>query len=570
MSRTRRNRPVGFLRSAAFSGLLSLGVLTLVGVGPGLAQEGTNVKAEAEAFLQQYFAELSKLEKKEALASWRAANTGKKEDFDAAAEAQLAERKFHSNAQAYHKVLRLLQHAEQLDPLQVRALELAKIAYQSNQLPPELLKQMVDLSTEIERLFNTYRGRLDGQRYSNNQLLEMLRNEKDSARRKRIWEALKQVGGVVAPKLVKLAEVRNQAARQLGFRDYWHMRIRLQEHDPEQLLRIFDELDRLTRDSFARMKAQLDAEVAQRLGIQPDQVMPWDYDNPFFQAPPPSARVDLDEFFRHRRKEDIVEIARRYYTDVGLEVDSVLARSDLYEREGKDQHAFCTDIDREGDVRILCNIKPTAEWMTTTLHELGHAVYDLYVDRSLPYNLRRPAHIFTTEGVAMFFGAKVQQPDWLVRYAGVDSKRVAELADAIREQRRREQLIFARWTLVMLHFEKDFYQNPRQNLNRLWWDYVERYQRVPRPPERDEPDWASKPHFTIAPVYYHNYQLGELFAAQLRHAVAVQRLPDGQKQLGAFFKEKVFGPGARWKWPEFVRRATGEELTAKYFSEEVQ
>mgnify|MGYP001084335880 CR=1 FL=1 len=58
---------------------------------------------------------------------------------------------------------------------------------------------------------------------------------------------------------------------------------------------------------------------------------------------------------------------------------------------------------------------------------------------------------------------------------GADAARVREVATAVREQRRREQLIFARWTLVMLHFEKALYENPRQDLNRRWWDDVERF-----------------------------------------------------------------------------------------------
>ena len=50
--------------------------------------------------------------------------------------------------------------------------------------------------------------------------------------------------------------------------------------------------------------------------------------------------------------------------------------SDLYARDGKSQHAFCIDIDREGDVRVLCNVEPSERWMETMLHEFGHAVYD--------------------------------------------------------------------------------------------------------------------------------------------------------------------------------------------------
>ena len=64
-----------------------------------------------------------------------------------------------------------------------------------------------------------------------------------------------------------------------------------------------------------------------------------------------------------------------------------MANSDFFEREGKDQHAFCITIDRGADVRMLLNVKPTADWMDTMLHESGHAVYYKFIDRSLPFNL---------------------------------------------------------------------------------------------------------------------------------------------------------------------------------------
>jgi hypothetical protein len=34
----------------------------------------------------------------------------------------------------------------------------------------------------------------------------------------------------------------------------------------------------------------------------------------------------------------------------------------------------------------------------------------------------------------------------------------------------------------------------------------------PLPPGYDEPDWAAKSHMVVAPVRYHNYALGHLFA----------------------------------------------------------
>ena len=545
----------------------------------GDKREQADVKTETKTFLETYQKDLAKLELRANLAAWKAANSGKKEDFDASAEASLALRTYHSDTTTYQRVKRLADAASELDRKEARALQVAELSFRRNQLPPELLKKTVELATEIERFFNTFRAEMDGKKLSNNDLLELLGDENNSDRRKKIWEALKQVGQVVAPKLVELAKLRNQAAGQLGFDNYWDMAIQLQEHEPKQLLAIFDELEQQTTQPFVRMKAEMDGELARRFSVSPEAMMPWHYDNPFFQAAPPSEEVDLDEFYEKKAKEEIVEIARVFFEDIGLPIESVLERSDLYEREGKDQHAFCISIDRAGDVRTLCNIKPTAEWMDTMLHEEGHAVYDLHVNRRLPYNLREPSHAFTTEGVAMLLGALGKNPTWMVAYAGADRARVEQLTDAILDQRRREQLIFARWTMVMLHFEKALYENPDQDLNTLWWDYKERFQMLKRPQDRNEPDWAAKPHFTIAPVYYHNYMLGELFASQLRQALAMLAGHDGppselsfngRKDFGDFLKKKVFKPGDVMPWPKFVRRATGEALTARHFAAEVK
>lgn len=540
--------------------------------------ENHDVPAEAEAFLTQYQAEFSRLEIQSNLASWKAANSGREEDFAASATAALALRKFHSHRDAFERVQSLLRAADPLPPVPRRTLQLAELEYRRNQLSAETLGQLVQLSKEIERTFSTFRGELEGQSLSNNQLLERLRKEQDSARRQTLWEALKSVGGAVAPKLAELAKLRNTAARSLGFVNYWDMEIRLQEHEPQQLLAIFDELERLTRDPFRQAKAEIDRERAARFGVAAEALLPWHYDNPFFQDAPPSDQVDLNEFYQHKSKEEIVHVAREFYRGIGLPAEEVIRRSDLYEREGKDQHAFCTSIDRSGDVRTLCNIKPTAEWMDTTLHELGHAMYELGIDPALPYVQRMPAHAFTTEGVAMLFGALGKNPGWMVTCAGADRKRVADLTAAIHEQRRREQLVFARWTLVMLHFEKALYEHPEQDLNARWWEYVSRFQQLRRPPGRHAPDWASKPHFTIAPVYYHNYLLGELFAAQLRHVLAArvghqgataELRFDGRREFGDYLRQHVFRPGASQPWPEFVRAATGEPLSPRYYAAEV-
>ncbi|MCP4150594.1 MAG: peptidase M3A and M3B thimet/oligopeptidase F [bacterium] len=559
--------------------VVSLVVCVTTGCGSKEKVKKTDWQAKADAFLAKYLAKCEAINNPGALLYWTAANSGKKEDFDAAAAASIKNKKLHSDKKLYDEIKELIAHKDQLNALSKRSLIVAELGFKGNQLPKETLEELVKKFSEIEQMFNTFRAKVDDKEYSNNDLLEKLAKETDSAKRQKIWESLKQVGEAVAPKLIALAKVRNAAAVKLGYKNYWDMQIRLQEHNPDELIAVFAELESSTNESFKAMKAELDGELAVRFKIKAESMMPWHYDNPFFQQAPPSAKVNLDEFYEKKEKEEIIVLAQKFLSDIGLETSDIIAKSSLYEREGKDQHAFSIDIDRKGDARILVNIKPTAEWMDTTLHELGHAVYSKYSDYTMPYNLRDAAHAFTTEGVAMLFGSLAKNPLWLVTYAGADQKRVTELEEALLAQRRREQLIFARWAMVMFNFEKSFYENPDQDLNKLWWDIKERLQSVKRPEGRNLADWAAKPHFTIAPVYYHNYQLGELYAAQLRSALVKESKHEGpantlkyneHKEFGKFFIDKVFKPGASMAWPEFVKASTGEPLTAKHFANELK
>ncbi|HBT75835.1 MAG TPA: hypothetical protein DEB39_02675 [Planctomycetaceae bacterium] len=562
--------------------------------GLDISEKGVPVKTSSQAdhaalsrFMQTYQTEVAALAKTANLAWWEASTTGTDAAFKSAAEASLAISTYHSDPVQYAEIKRL--RAASLEPGQIltsdnedayhseqrlkgmsvdaRAAELAELAYERNQLPPALLAQMTEMSSELEQIFQTQRCVIDGQEYTNNDLLEWLERETDSAVRQKIWEALKVVGEEVNDRLVALAKVRNAAAKQLGYDNYWLMSVRFQEYKAEELLAIFEELETSTRPLFAEMKKEMDAELAAKFGVAADRLMPWHYDNPFFQQAPPSKEVNPNDFYKDKTGRDIRDISVAYYESIGLpEIRDILEKSSLFEQPGKSQHAFSIDIDAQGDTRILCNLKPTVEWMDTQLHELGHSLYSYHCDRSLPFNLRDAAHIFTTEGVAMYFGAKARTPDWMVRFAGADPKTAEAVAEALKKQRRREQLIFCRWTLVMLHFEKALYENPDADLRTLWWDTVEKYQMLRRPPRRNKADWASKPHFTVAPVYYHNYMLGELFGAQIRKTIGEKEGPE----LGRTLIDNIFKPGASLAWPEFVRQATGEPLSTRAFAEELK
>ena len=193
------------------------------------------------------------------------------------------------------------------------------------------------------------------------------------------------------------ARLRNEAARALGHRDWFALSLSTDELDEQKLIDTLGEADRVTAAPFARWKSALDESPAVRLRCS--ELRPPGAD-PFFQEPPDGA-VDLDPLFDGQ---DVVGLSHRTFAGMGFEVDAIFARSDLYPRDGKNQHAFCIDIDRRGDVRILGNTVSTHDAADTMLHELGHGVYDVGFRDGLPW-LLRSTHLVATEASALLHGA---------------------------------------------------------------------------------------------------------------------------------------------------------------------
>jgi peptidyl-dipeptidase A len=556
------------MKDISMTALLIVFVSMFLGI---TSSNGGQAPAEtARELIARHEAMVKPLEKAANVAWWNANISGKDEDFKAKEEAQNKLDAALSDRARFDQ-LKSLKSAAIPDPIVRRQIEVLYLQYLEKQVDPELLKKMVAKANAIEQSFNVFRAKVEGKELTDSEVRKVLKESTDTAHRRAVWDASKRVGATVEKDLRELVTLRNEAARQLGFNDFHAMMLHLGEQDQKQVEALFDDLDSLTREPFAKAKGEIDARLAERYGLRPADLRPWHYHDPFFQESPAVFAADLDAIYS---KVDVLKLCREYYSGIGLPIDDVIERSDLNEKPGKSPHAFCTDIDRSGDVRVLANIVPNHYWMGTMLHELGHAVYSSKnIPESQPYVLRTAAHTLTTEGVAMMIERAANSADWLDAM-GVSVADPEAFNQAGSRMLRNRLLIFSRWCQVMFRFEKAMYANPEQDLNTLWWDLVEKYQMVPRPESRNAPDYASKIHVVSAPAYYHNYMLGELFASQVHHTIArevLQVAPDkalyiGKPAVGKFMKERVFAPGASLPWNALTKFATGEELNPKAFA----
>lgn len=531
------------------------------------------IEIQLQDFIQNFEIRVKELTHKAHLAYYNASLSGKQEDYKYASELQLdLEKRFADKSD--FKLLQEFKNSSSIEePFLKRQLSLLYNAYAGNQIEETLLEEIISLSTKIEQKFSTFRATIGSKEITDNEIDKILDESTDKEELEQVWNASKLVGEEVNQDVIKLVKLRNKAAKQLGYKNYHEMSLSLSEQNVEEIKSLFDKLNDLTKTEFSKLKDEMDSYLSQYYNISLNELMPWHYQDKFFQQGPSIYDLKIDSLFK---KKDIEKITSDYFRGIDLEINDLLEKSDLYEKPGKYQHAYCTNIDREGDVRVVCNIKPNSRWMSTMLHEYGHAAYEKFISPKIPWLLREPAHIFTTEAIAMLFGRLIYNPNWLRAQLKAEVNEIKNVLNSGNKALKMEQLIFSRWVQVVFRFERELYSNPDQDLNELWWRLVEKYQQLNKPNGRNKPDWAAKIHIALYPAYYHNYILGELLASQLHYYICEKVLkvdPNetsfaSDERIGGYLKHLYFSYGSTLHWSDLIQHATGEELSPKYYAKQ--
>jgi len=141
---------------------LSIAVMTLTMSLTLFANELNKEEEKLQNFITKHVETIKPLEKQTNLAYWDASNSGKSEDYDKLSKLQLTIRRIYSNPNDFALLKELKQSGQVKDPKLARQLVVLYNAYLRNQIGPDLLKEIVDLSTKIEKKFNTFRGTIDG------------------------------------------------------------------------------------------------------------------------------------------------------------------------------------------------------------------------------------------------------------------------------------------------------------------------------------------------------------------------------------------------------------------------
>lgn len=388
-------------------------------------------------------------------------------------------------------------------------------------------------------------------------------------------EAHQAVGALLKDSIVALVHCRNQVVRQAGFSDFYQYQLARMDQNADSLDIWFHTFDTITAAAFRHLKAEIDTALAARYGILPEALQVWHYQSTFFQDI--FNLYDIGQFRSYENK-NVANLAVGFYESIGLYARDIFMHSDLRKRSGKAPFTHSYDLDGRGDVRLLCSMSSDMESMSELLWHGGIALYRKNISGTLPYLLRNMDYSVLCEGAGRVFRRLPFNVTWLqgmgIMYMPSDMRRVRyESYMNLHAQ----QLIFCRWGLVMYWFERALYQDPDQDLDKLWRELECKYQFSPAVCDVETvEDWVTKWHLVLRPCYYHNYLLGSAVACQLNAYVCDSILHDpdywtpdymASEEIGAFFKNKIFWCGDAYPWYEILEQATGQPFSLRYYAQ---
>jgi peptidyl-dipeptidase A len=492
---------------------------------------------------------------------WNASVDGSEENLQASEDAEKDYRSCLANREIFNELTVRLNDAGVQDQLLRRWATHLRLEMAPSLLTEEVIGDIVGREKKLQTKVHTYQFKVDDKPVTLEEIANILRFEENMEIRKAAWEASKDIGPEIEADIRELVRARNVAGRSIGFPDFFRMNLDLQEIDEARLFSSIGSFASQTEETYRRMKAMMDSDMSDHFRMDSIDLAPWHYSDPFFHEVPNIFRANTDSVYKDKQPLDWM---KGYFAGIGLPIDSILDKGDYIARDGKQKTPYTMDLDRSGDVRVLLNLGDDLNNAEIGMHEFGHAVYEMNIDRNLPHTLRKTAHQSVSEAVAMFFGRQVRDPEWVFDTFRVSGQQIRDLEDPMNVERRMRMAITSRWSMVMVHFERGLYRDPDQAQQIRWWDLVERFQLIRRPLDRKEnADWATKLHIALAPVYYHNYILGEWQASMIDKTMRNDlKLKDpfvwkDDPRIGEWFKEKIFKHGAFWHYVELMRNTTG-------------
>jgi peptidyl-dipeptidase A len=562
------------------------------GAKPGKrAAKAGPAQKEADAFLATLTGLLAPVSTSAALADWAAATDVTPEHVAQRTGADKGLAALIGATTVIDKTKALLKNEKQLDDLTVRQLRKLLLAAAENPgTIPEVVARRVELETKQSAILDGYtfclqpKGASCAKPITANDIDDVLKKSRDLSERQRFWTVSKEIGRPLKPGLIELIKLRNQVARELGYRSFFALKVADYGMTVDEMMKLLEDTLTTTKPLYDGLHCWAKNQLAARYKRPAPKLIPAHWiGNRWAQSWPGIVEAaSLDPLFKGSSPENIVKSAESFYLSLGFEQlpPTFWQRSDLYPvppglARKKNSHASAWHVDHARDVRSLMSVQANEQWFGTSHHELGHIYYFLSYSRpEVPYLLREGANRAFHEAIGELAKLASQQTPYLTKIGVIPEGKAPDPGGWLL-QSALDSIVFLPWSAgTMSHFERDLYENelPPTEWQGKWWDYVAEWQGVTPPGGRDPElcDACTKTHINDDAAEYYDYALATLIKFQLHDHICTKILKQdvracdysGSKEVGAFLKG-ILSLGATRDWRTVIKDATGEPISPR-------
>ena len=419
----------------------------------------------------------------------------------------------------------------------------------------EALKELRKRENEIAKKLNSYVPKIDGREVTKTEITKILQTETNPEIRKKAHLAKIDGGRLIAEDLIEFVKMRNEYAKTKKFNSYFDYKLE-ETYDVKA-----DFLNELIKEVYSKAKLKIKdiqerkySELKEFFGT--NKLEPYHYGLLLDSNPEKGVNEIL-------ANQNVEEISKKTYLGMGYDVDEMVKSGkltlDLYPRKGKNTHGFCFGVEAGKDSRILANLTNNIISLDTLNHEMGHCVYDLGISTDLPFLDKQPASPAFTEAIAMMTGDIMKRENILADIVPKD------LLIRFKDSHKEDEAMFVSRSLLIIDFEREFYNNTNQNPDKLWRDLKVKYLN-----RNEEPDaeWATIPHYLSHPAYYQNYFRATIMKAQIyNHLKNVLGNITENKDTAEYMRKNIFSLGASVDEYDLIKQLTGKEFSANDFAE---
>jgi peptidyl-dipeptidase A len=417
---------------------------------------------------------------------------------------------------------------------------------------------------------------------------EVMDNSHDPKALLDAWVGWHSISPPMRKDYVRLVEIANEGARELGYKDTGALWRSKYDMPPDAFATELDRLWGQVKPLYDSLHCYVRAKLNKQYGndvVPLDQPIPahllgnmWaqTWDNLYWLVQPPNADPGYDLTQRLQEKKvdpkGMVKYGENFFKSLGFAPlpETFWERSMFTKPQDRDVvcHASAWSIDYKDDLRIKMCIKINDEDFRTIHHELGHNFYQRAYNKQ-PFLYQDSANDGFHEAVGDTIALSVT-PAYLKQVGLIDQIPEPSKDLGLLMKKALEKVSFLPFGLIIDQWRWKVFSGEikPEDYNKAWWDLRVKYEGIRPPVARSEKDFDPGAKYHVpGNTPYMRYFLADILQFQFQRGLCQAAGYKGPLHRCSIYDNKVAGErlakmlemGQSRPWPEALKEVTGQD-----------